>query len=652
VSGTTAQFSLSRRMGVLLWGTLCLFTLLAYVPGLPGPLIFDDIPALKGNAVLQAVGGSFDSWRTAAYSSSAGPLSRPLTMLSFAANIGLSGELSPFAIKLTNVLIHCAIGGLILLLCLSVFKALAVITQQEASLREVQLSFAVAAIWLLHPLHVSTVLYSVQRMAQLSTLFVVLGLLVYTRYRLRWSQHGATAGEVLSVILWLLLIGAFAVLSKENGILMFWLLPVIEICLFRGVWARQASLLILRLAWVALLLPLLLIAAMFLFMPEIFLGGYAKRDFTLTERVLTQARLLWTYLAWLVWPNILDMGFQHDHYPLSRGLLEPITTLLAVAAWAFALSAAFLLRHKYPVALFAVLFYLIAHSMESSFLALEMVYEHRNYLPSIGIIMALVVVLHEGLRRLRASYRPWIAVSLLLLLSATLTARAYSWGDELRLARDNLARHPESARSNYFYADALIRKYARRDSEGLSEREANEHLVRGRHYLELMHQVKPNDFGALTMLYYLDSTFFPELDMHSVWLARILGAVDGHVFSSSDRNALAVLFGCIGNAECSAAEADVRLLFEKLGDHYDNEADLFSFEYNYLKKSGADTQQMRLLLEDAIERWPTRFEFYPELIQVYAQLDDVAAMYAAMAQWMRYDYSRRQLSIQKAMFID
>ena len=51
-----------------------------------------------------------------------------------------------------------------------------------------------SCLWLLHALHVSTVLYTVQRMAQLSALFVFAGLLVYSygRQRQRRSGRGRT----------------------------------------------------------------------------------------------------------------------------------------------------------------------------------------------------------------------------------------------------------------------------------------------------------------------------------------------------------------------------------------------------------------------------------------------------------------------------
>ena len=77
--------------------------------------------------------------------------------------------------------------------------------------------------------------------------------------------------------------------------------------------------------------------------------------------------------------------------PLDRstGLTQPYTTLLALLAWAAALMAAFLLRARFPLLLFVVLFYLVAHSMESGLLPLEMIYEHRNYLPGVAICVAV-----------------------------------------------------------------------------------------------------------------------------------------------------------------------------------------------------------------------------------------------------------------------
>ena len=136
--------------------------------------LFDDIPALSGNELVQISGARFDEWRTAAFSSNAGPLSRPLTMVSFALQHVLDDGFSARSLKLGNIAIHLTIGVVLFFL----FRALLAEWVSQGRLQSpVGWVAAVAAgLWLLHPLHVSTVLYAVQRMAQLSTLFVVLGL--------------------------------------------------------------------------------------------------------------------------------------------------------------------------------------------------------------------------------------------------------------------------------------------------------------------------------------------------------------------------------------------------------------------------------------------------------------------------------------------
>lgn len=624
------------------------FALVAYIPGLSGSFIFDDIPALSENFLLKNVGNDFDQWRTAAFSSSAGPLSRPLTMLTFAVNVAISGEVSAFAIKMTNLLIHCVLGWLVFQLFRRLLDVLC--ERDKHSIDPFWIALLAASIWILHPLHVSTVLYSVQRMAQLSTLFVVLGLLVFVHFRARWTEKGGTAGEVVAVTLWLLLIGFLAVLSKENGILLFWLLPVVEVCVFSGRWERAQRHWLTVLGWSCLCLPLLVIALVFLLLPETFLSGYRVRDFTIEERLMTQARLLWTYLYWLLWPNILHMGFQHDAYPLSRSLSQPVTTVIALAGWFLVIAFAFWWRHRQPVILLALLFYLVGHSMESSFLALEMVYEHRNYLPSIGILLAVGLFFGKGLLRIKSGLRAWAAMAVILLLIVLTSLRAYSWGDDLRLARDNIARHPDSVRSTYFYANALLRTYRKRESVGLSEAKASEFLLVGRHYLEIMHQRDEADIGALAMLYYLDGLFYPQLETSPIWLESLNTVVQSRVFSASDRNALSMLFGCMGDGECATPESDVLALLEKLHRFYPNKADLVSLEYIYRQKSGAEPDVLISLLQQGLTDWPHRLEFYPRLIEQYARVDDVTAMYAVMSQWLSHDVRRRQLPAQQAMF--
>ncbi len=308
-------------------------------------------------------------------------------------------------------------------------------------------------------------------MAQLSTLFTLMGLLVFCRYRLRWAQTGASTGELIAAALWLLLITVLAVLSKENGALLPWLVVVIEVTLFRGVWRGQQCASLRRLGWGILVLPVLLIALVLLISPETIAGRFSSREFSLQERLLTEGRVLWHYLGWILLPDITAMGFFHDDIALSRDLWSPYTTALSLLAWVAVIAIAVLLRNKYPLLLFALLFYLVAHSMESTILPLELVFEHRNYLPSVAVCLLVAAVLFQVSARIKGLRLRVVLGIVLGVLSALLLIQTNAWKDEMTLARFNVVNHPASPRANFFYGNALFERFSRAEELGLDDEE-------------------------------------------------------------------------------------------------------------------------------------------------------------------------------------
>ncbi|MDG1461940.1 MAG: hypothetical protein P8R04_00090, partial [Gammaproteobacteria bacterium] len=472
-----------------------------YWIGLGGPYIFDDGPALTGNAYLKIDGTELDAWRTASLSSDSGPLRRPLAMLSFAINYVSSDGLTNFSVKLVNLGIHLGCGSLVYLLALVVLRR-GVPGLNPASAGRIAL--LATALWLLAPLHVSTVLYAVQRMAQLATLFTLAGLCLFAYRRDSWAEQGASLGDFFATSLWLMLLLLLAVLSKENGIVLVWLLTVLEITLFRGQWAGQKFYWLNLLGWSAFLAPLALVGLILVVAPEKLLGGYDGRDFTLVERLLTQLRLLWQYLSWMVFPDVNSMGFQHDDIPLSRSWFEPLSTIIAMAAWLTALLLGILLRNTLPIFGFSLLFYLTGHFFESGLWPLEMVYEHRNYLPSVGVFIFLAYMFFSLINR-QSAVRIGIPILSVVALSATLLfLRTSVWAESFRLSYVNVKNHPESSRSHYFLAQQLLREYTDLHQNVGNDEEAHNYLILARHEFELMHVANERDFAALVMLYYLD----------------------------------------------------------------------------------------------------------------------------------------------------
>jgi len=635
------------------WHLLALVMLsavLAYGSALQGPLFFDDLPNLVENTPLKIDGSDFDDWRIAAFSSDAGPLRRPIAMLSFAGNHVVFGGFDPVSLKSVNLAIHLLTGALIYLFAVGVFSAPALRPGEKSRLKLA--AFVASSVWLLHPLHVSTVLYSVQRMAQLSTLFTVLGLCVFLQYRQQWVQRGASAGEMLGAGLWLSLITLLATLSKENGALLPWLLAVLEVSLFQGQWRGKQSLFVTWLGWAAFLLPLLLIALICLFTPETFSAGYQLRDFTLAERLMTQARLLWHYLSWLALPDIRSMGFQHDDILLSRSLLQPLSTLFALLSWLILLVLAFVLRHRYPLVLFGLLFFLVAHVMESSVLALEMVYEHRNYLPGIGICMLFAWLL-TSLGRWRDTVSTWFTLGLpLAVLLLLLIVRSQAWSSQISLARTNVVNHPSSVRAQYLYATALLASYGQGRLEGASADENQSLLFGAREHFQKMHERAPEDVLALVMLLYVDSYYFPKLAEKMDWPARLEEALQNKVLQATDMAALSLLQGCIVDGGCVMSAQRSESILDKLIARNPGNTQLLLSKYEFLLATGAPEARRLPPLEEAGAIAPANAPIQLYRIMERARVSDVAGMYEVVQNWLANDPQRWDLPIIIPLFAE
>ena len=213
-----------------LWIILLIVCLGVYWAGLGGPLLFDSKVALEKNPEFLFDPAEFNQWRVAVLSSASGPTGRPVSMLTLAINYALAGGVDPFWFKLGNLLLHCLIGSLIFLLLRRLQRSSAVWQRTLGASGAVPL--LAAAIWLLHPLQLSSVLYTVQRMEQLSTLFILLGLLVWVSQRSRWLAQVPDAADLSRSLAGLLVCFTLAVLSKEDGILLLPLLVWVELAFY------------------------------------------------------------------------------------------------------------------------------------------------------------------------------------------------------------------------------------------------------------------------------------------------------------------------------------------------------------------------------------------------------------------------------------
>lgn len=404
------QRQVSPAIVVLLLMLLATFVL--YLPGSYGPLIHDDYGQINLNPDIKISELSLENLR---HVDDKYP-SRPLPMLSFALNYLQCGD-NVSCYKITNIVLHLATG---LALCFFLWTLRRIGARRQQFELPESVIIATAALWLLHPLLVSTTLYVVQRMAILCALFSLIALACYLqarflaggyRQKIAWLAAGAGAGLL-------------AVLSKESALLIVPLALLLEL-LFADRWrARIQHPLFTGMAIALALLAVLGLLAQF--PPHRIAQSYLQRDFLPMERLLTEARILWYYASEVLWPDQSRMSFYLDHFRYSRSLLDPAITLAAVGGWLAVLggSLGYLLK-KPSLPAFGIIFFLSAHALESTVVGLVPAYEHRNYLAAAGLLLAVAASIHALVPRQRL--RIGIYVLLVCLSAWQLVVRVDVW---------------------------------------------------------------------------------------------------------------------------------------------------------------------------------------------------------------------------------
>lgn len=448
---------------------------LAYLPGLKGGFLFDDFANLP---VLGATGPvtHWDTFWRYITSGTADPTGRPMALLSFLLD-ARNWPADPCPFKRTNLLLHLANGLLLFLLLARLGRAVAIDATQQR--RTEWAALLGAGLWMAHPLSVSTTLYIVQREAMLPVTFTLLGLLAWLHGRDKLFQQKNVSG-----LAWLVAgLGActmLAVLSKANGVLLPALALVLEYFLLAPAGNARATLAAppptYRRAMMVLAgLPTLAIAAYLVHAgwQGMTMGISDARPWTLGQRLLTEPRVLFVYLRMLWIPSPYTAGLFHDEIRASNSLLHPWTTLPSILGLLSLLLLSWRIRRTRPALAATIMFFFVGQSIESSSIALELFFEHRNYLPSLLMFWPIALWLsgahlHERMTgttthvpagaatRLPPGFRAGLAAALFAVLLAMTWARAGLWGHPHDLALLWARLNPASSRAQAFAAQAEI----------------------------------------------------------------------------------------------------------------------------------------------------------------------------------------------------
>jgi len=402
------------------------------------PFVFDDENNIVQNEEIQVSEFDLGQFYNAAMHSRA---PRPVAFLSFALNHYFH-EYELAGYHFVNLVIHLINGMLVYFLASYTYRLIlggnhgALDTSNDRTVG--WLSLFAACLFVAHPMQAQAVTYVVQRMTSLSTMFYLSALLLYILGRLNTSKQK---------LLWVacFVSGLLALGSKQIAITLPVVILLYEWYFFRdleGQWARRGAKYLIVLAVVLGGISLIFLGTS----PwQHLVDGYDIRDFTMGERVLTQFRVVVWYLGMIVWPLPSRLNLI-PYISTSHSLFDPITTLLSILTVGGFLGLSIYLARRQRLVSFCILWFFINLALESSVIALEMIYEHRVYLPMFGIVLAVPFLLQKAFAKQPALVSV-LAVVMVLALSRGSYVRNEDWRDEEGLWTDVMSKNPYSHRA-------------------------------------------------------------------------------------------------------------------------------------------------------------------------------------------------------------
>jgi tetratricopeptide (TPR) repeat protein len=430
----------------ILFSVLLLFILFSYSNTLYSPFVLDDNHSFI--AEQKVFVDDFSLSNITQLASTGFGIARFLPMLSFAIDHKLSNGASIVPYHITNISIH-------LLATLSLFFFLQGLLQTEVGKKSLtfintnHFVLFICGLWALNPVQTNAVTYIVQRMASMAALFYLAALAFYIYGRISSNTlkrffcfFGFTAASVC------------AFLSKENSITLPIAVLLVE-CLF--ITPGRCSRMIKKIQWyqwAGFILLFVLLLPLMEHRWQVNIAGYANRHFSMLERVLTESRVLVFYLSLLFFPLPSRMSLEHD-FPLSYSLFDPPSTILSILLLGLLTWAAFKYRKKYPLISFGIFWFFLTLFIESTIVNLELVFEHRLYLPAVGFYLVVMAIVDSLCAWFKKKYPLvhleqilFLCMTILISLSSVLTTlRNNDWRDSASIYQDCVNKAPHKARS-------------------------------------------------------------------------------------------------------------------------------------------------------------------------------------------------------------
>lgn len=436
-----ALFSLIQHR-LLHFLCIILAVLGVYAHTLDVPFYLDDFSSIQENPIIYQWQGTIQElWQFA-------PM-RTIGYLSFALNYQFH-QFQVGGYHIVNISIHILASLAVWGFLISLVRTPA-LKDNLSPQAQLWLPLVTALFFALHPLQIQAVTYIVQRLASLAALFYITAMMAYVYARL--------AQNILPKILWiglLVLCMGLGILTKQNTATLPFALLLIELVFFPHHLRRL--LIIASFAMISLIGIWVILALSFQYNPFSLqaMQVLTKETTTISREsyLATQFSVLWTYIKLFFYPIGLHIDYA---YPITESILSPQALLALVGHVVLIVFALFSLR-RLPIVAFGILFYYLAHAVESSVIPIrDVVFEHRTYLPNLGLLAAFAWLLVVQVPRWLDKNTAIIGILVITLGLAAMTwMRNEVWRHPIALWQDNVEQSPSKKRAWVILGKHLI----------------------------------------------------------------------------------------------------------------------------------------------------------------------------------------------------
>jgi len=439
---------------IILISVICL---LAYANTFKGPFQFDDEDQIVENHTIKDLG--------ALVKPSAVKNIRYIGVLTFALNYKVNG-LDVTGYHIVNLLIHIINALIVYWIIVLTFRT-PFLEKSELKDSSNLLALFTALLFACHPVQTQAVTYIVQRFASLATMFYLFSLVMYVKARLGQTTFSASTLTFYSLSL---VSTILAMETKEIAFTIPVVIAVYEFMFFSGKTKRRLLYLIPFFLTMSII-PLRLIrivkstggltggVSLGDLIGDVSMATRLQTELPRLDYLFTECRVIVTYIRLIFFP--VNQNLDYD-YPVYRSFLDP-GVFLSAFLLLLILSTGVYLFYRYrnssmPTRLisFGIFWFFITLSVESSIIPIvDVIFEHRLYLPSAGIFMAIstsvfAIVKKQSRRHvLNKALIGVFAIIIIVLLSGATYARNRVWLSKVGLWEDVVRKSPLKPRPYY-----------------------------------------------------------------------------------------------------------------------------------------------------------------------------------------------------------